>query len=77
MNKFELVFDLLVAFILYGLVGTIGGFFALLMWAQLEFEILLRATIALGLGAGVLGAAIPILRRGAVFVLSLFTPSLW
>ncbi len=77
MSKFELVFDVLVALILYGLIGLIAGFFSLMIWTDFEFETVLKITAGLGIFLGIAGASIPFARKAAVFVISLFTPSIW
>jgi len=77
MSKFELVFDLIIAFIFFGLIGTLGGFFALLFWSGLGFDLILKLSVAIGATAGLLGAAVPFTRKSAVFVITLFAPSGW
>lgn len=77
MSKFELVFDLIVGFVFFGLIGTVGGFFALLVWSEIEFDLILKLSVAIGAAVGLLGAALPFTRKGAVFILTLFAPSWW
>ena len=77
MSKFELAFDIIVGFVFYGVICSIGGFFALLILTSMDIEPLLWSTGAIGLTAAILGAAVPFLRKAATVVLSLFAPSLW
>lgn len=77
MSKFELVFDILVAFVLFGILGTLGTFLALLFWTEIRVELWPYILAGGGVSAGILGAAVPFLRKTAVFVLSLFAPSSW
>ena len=39
LSKFELVFDMLVGFVLFGILGTIATFLALLLWLQPSVEL--------------------------------------
>ncbi|MEL6856880.1 MAG: hypothetical protein AAFO74_00755 [Pseudomonadota bacterium] len=77
MSKFELVFDITLALIVYGLIGLVAGFVGFLMWTDFEFETLLKVTAGLGIILGIVGASIPFTRKAAVFVFSFFTPSSW
>ena len=77
MNKFELVFDIIIAVVFYGVVGLIAGFMGLLLWTNLEFEPLLKIAAGIGFLFAIAGAAIPLTRKGAVFIFSLFAPSAW
>ena len=77
MNKFELVFDVVIAVIFYGVIGLIGGFVGLLLWTNLEFETLLKVTAGIGLLIAIAGAAFPRSRKVAVFILTLFAPPYW
>ena len=77
MNKFELVFDIIIAVVFYGVIGLISGFLGLLLWTDLEFETLLKVAAGIGLLAAIAGAAIPLTRKCAVSILSLFAPSAW
>lgn len=77
MSKFELFFDIVIAFILYGIIGLVVAFFGLLFLADLEFDTLLKATAVIAVIMGCIGAAVPMLRKAAVFILSLFAPSAW
>lgn len=77
MNKFELIFDIVIAFIMYGIIGLVAAFFGLLFLADLEFDTMLTATAMIAVILGCVGAAVPMLRKAAVFILSLFAPSAW
>lgn len=78
MNTLGLVVSVILAFFIYGIVATIAAFLALSMWAGgLEIETFLWLTAGIGLGAGILGAAVPILRRFAISLLTAFAPSSW
>ena len=77
MSKFELVFDLIIGFIFFGVIGTLGGFLALLFWSGFGFDLILKLSVAIGATAGILGAAVPFMRKSAVFFLTLFAPSGW
>ena len=77
MSKFELVFDMLVGFVLFGILGTIATFLALLLWLQPSVELWPYALGIAGFVCGVLGAAVPVLRKTAIFILSLVAPSSW
>lgn len=77
MSKFELVFDMLVGFVLFGILGTIGTFLVLVFWLQPSVELWPYAIGVVGFVSGVLGAAVPFLRKTAIFILSLFAPSSW
>ena len=74
MNKFELVFDIIIAVIFYGVIGLISGFVGLLVWTNLEFETLLKVSAGIGFLIAIVGAAIPWTRKIAVFILTLFAP---
>ena len=77
MSKFELIFDIVIAFIIYGIFGLVAAFFGLLFLADLEFDTMLTATAMIAVILGCVGAAVPMLRKAAVFILSLFAPSAW
>lgn len=77
MNKFELIFDIVIAFIMYGVIGLVAAFFGLLFLADLEFDTMLTVTAVIAVILGCVGAAVPMLRKAAVFILSLFAPSAW
>ncbi len=77
MNKFELIFDIVIAFIMYGIIGLVAAFFGLLVLADLEFDTMLTVTAVIAVILGCVGAAVPMLRKAAVFILSLFAPSAW
>lgn len=77
MNKFELIFDIVIAFIMYGIIGLVAAFFGLLFLADLEFDTILTVTAVIAIILGCVGAAVPMLRKAAVFILSLFAPSAW
>lgn len=78
MNILGLVFSVIFAFLIYGLITTIAVFVALSMWAAgLEIETFLWIVAASGLGGGILGAAIPMMRRFAIDVLTALVPSGW
>lgn len=78
MNTLGLVISVIVAFLIYGIVATIAAFLALTVWAPgLEIETFLWIVAAIGLASGLLGAAVPFLRRTAISVLTSFAPSSW
>ena len=78
MNTVGLVISVIVAFLTYGIVATITAFVALSMWAAgLEIETFLWLTAGIGLGTGILGAVVPVLRRFAISVLTSLAPSSW
>ena len=62
---------------MYGIVGLVAAFFGLLFLADLEFDTMLTATAMIAVILGCVGAAVPMLRKAAVFILSLFAPSAW
>ena len=78
MNTLGWVVSVIVAFLVYGIVATIAAFLALTMLApNLDIENFLRLTAAIGVATGILGAAVPLLRRTAISVLTSFAPSSW
>ena len=78
MNTFGLVIGVIIAFLLYGVIATLATFVALAFWAGgWDIETILWVTSITGLLIGILGAAVPALRRAGIFVLTLFAPSSW
>jgi hypothetical protein len=78
MNTLGLVVSMILAFLIYGTTATIAAFLALSVWAAgLEISMFLMIVAAIGLGTGILGAAVPVLRRFAIGVLTALAPSGW
>ena len=78
MNTLGLVVSVIFAFLIYGIAATIAAFVALSIWAGgLEIEIFLWSVAGIGVATGILGAAVPVLRRFAISILTSFAPSSW
>ncbi len=78
MNTVGLVISVVVAFLIYSIVATIAAFLLLTLWGpNLDIETFLSLTAAIGLATGILGAAVPILRRSAISILTSLAPSSW
>ena len=77
MSTLGLMLKIIIAFILYGIIGLIAGILSSLLRPELTGEGILWWTVFVGLAFGVLGAAIPFTRNRLLDVFALFLPSSW
>ncbi len=77
MKLFELMLDIFLATLFYGVLGTVTSFMALLLWSGLGFENILNLTAVIAVTVTLIGASVPVMRKFAVAVISAFAPSGW
>ncbi|MEM9571681.1 MAG: hypothetical protein AAF996_09450 [Pseudomonadota bacterium] len=77
MRTLGLLIKIIIAFILYGIIGLIVGILSSLLWPDITGEGILWWTGAVGLIFGLLGASVPFTRNRMLDVLALFSPSNW